>query len=156
MIDHAWICYDAECALCRRWTARLKPWLMRRGYRCAALQHPAVRARLELADVPAEFKLLLPDGRVLGGGDAALHLAGAIDWAQPLALTARLIGLRGPLRWFYRLIACNRHRHAGAVIMRRAARMRDVAPAHTPARAARRRAFDAAWLGALTQVLAPR
>ena len=152
MTDHAWICYDAECALCRRWTARLKPWLVRRGYRCAALQRRAVRARLDLAGVPGEFKLLLPDGRVLGGGDAALHQAGAIDWARPLALAARLIGLRGPLCWFYRVLARNRHRHAAAIAPRRVVPAR-VAP---PARTARKRAFDAAWIGALAQVLAPR
>ncbi len=152
MTVHTWICYDAECALCRRWTARLRPWLRRRGYRCAALQRPAVRTRLALVGVPAEFKLLLPDGRVLGGGDAALHLAGVIDWARPLALVARMLGLRAPLRWFYRMLARNRHRHAGAIAVRRVVR----AHAAPPMRTARKRAFDAAWIGALAQVLAPR
>ena len=55
-----------------------------------------------------EMLLLLPDGRLLGGVDAYIHLSARIWWATPLALLASTPGLNFLTRRLYAWIAAQR------------------------------------------------
>ena len=61
-----------------------------------------------------EMRLLLADGRDLGGADAVVEIARHIWWAWPLWLVSRVPGARAILRAIYRVIAANRHCIGGA------------------------------------------
>jgi predicted DCC family thiol-disulfide oxidoreductase YuxK len=112
MIQRGILCIDAECALCRRLAARWGPALRRGGIRLAALQAPWVQRRLGLAGVPEEMKLLLPDGRILGGAAALVELAAVLAWPRPLVRAARQRPASALLGAAYRWVA--RHRHCSA------------------------------------------
>jgi len=55
-----------------------------------------------------EMILELPDGRELGGADAAMEIARHIWWLWPLWLVSRIPGLMIPMRAGYRFIASRR------------------------------------------------
>lgn len=111
-----WVFIDASCPLCtaavRRWGAVWE----RRGFQFVALQADWARARLgpRPGELPAEMKLLLADGRLLGGWDAVIHLGRAVWWLWPVATAAGLPGINA-LGWrAYRWLAANRHCLGGA------------------------------------------
>lgn len=105
-----WVLYDGECPLCLGMLARYRETFEKRGFQFAPLQEVWVREKLALGSgpVPGEMKLLLPEGKVLGGPEALLHLASKISWGLPLALLGRLPGIRGLLDREYRRVAANR------------------------------------------------
>ena len=96
-----WVFYDGECAFCLRWVQRMERALVSRGYTLETLQ---ARNR-----ALTEMILQLPDGRELGGADAAVFLAKHIWWLWPLWLTGKVPGAMIPLRAGYRFIAKNRY-----------------------------------------------
>jgi len=106
-----WIFFDAECRFCRATRQCCGAVFERRRYAWLPLQTPGAIARLRLseAELLAEMKLLLADGRVLGGLAAWTVLLRSVWWLWPLGV---LFGLPG-IRWFsnlaYGWIA--RHRH---------------------------------------------
>lgn len=106
-----WVLYDAECAFCTRWMARLEKAIVRRQFQLAPLQTPWVNERLGLAQssTPDEIKLLTVEGSVFGGADALIYLARLIWWAWPVYLLARLPGAKPLLRAAYRAVARRRH-----------------------------------------------
>ncbi len=106
-----WVCYDGDCASCTRLARRHARSLGAGGFELKTLQDPAVSDALHLSPgAPlTEMRVLTPDGRVLGGADAVLHLAGAIWWLRPLRGAAHLPGGMALARCTYRVIA--RHRH---------------------------------------------
>jgi len=108
-----WVCYDGDCALCRRWSRRVECPLHRHGFNFVPLQTPWVNAQLNLsaAELLKEMRLLLPDGRVIGGADAAVVLMQYVWWLWPLWLLSRLPGAMSIFRVTYRYIAKNRHCH---------------------------------------------
>ena len=55
------------------------------------------------------MRLLLTDGRSLGGADAIVEIARRIWWAWPLWVISRFPGVMGILRAGYRILAANRH-----------------------------------------------
>jgi len=55
------------------------------------------------------MRLLLADGRSVGGADAVVEIARHVWWAWPLWLVSRFPGMRPVLRAVYRSIAANRH-----------------------------------------------
>jgi predicted DCC family thiol-disulfide oxidoreductase YuxK len=59
------------------------------------------------------MRLLLADGRVLGGADVVVYLARHIWWAWPLYLFAQVPGARRLLWGMYRWIAAHRHCTSG-------------------------------------------
>lgn len=126
-----WVGYDGECAFCLRWLRRVEQPLRRRGFDFVSLQ-----ARWERRHLAGEFPYLtttrqrdagapgpsvftemildLPDGRTLGGADAAVVLMRYVWWLWPLWLLSRIPGMMPVYRVIYRHIAANRHCANGA------------------------------------------
>lgn len=113
------VCYDGDCALCRRWLRRIERPLLRAGFQFAPLQTPWVTNRLNLAatDPMTEMRLLRPDAPVLGGADAAVVLMRHVWWLWPLWLLSRIPGMMPIFRAVYRYIAANRNCAAGDCIV---------------------------------------
>jgi predicted DCC family thiol-disulfide oxidoreductase YuxK len=106
-----WLFYDGECPFCCAIVHRFRRILARRGFGFRPLQSPGAAQQLGLEDreLLREMRLLLADGRTLGGADAVVEVARHIGWAWPLWLLTRLPGTRSVLRAIYRRIAANRH-----------------------------------------------
>lgn len=83
----------------------------RRGFRWIPVQDARARdlLGLEEGEVPSELKLLTTKGRMLGGVDAALHIARSIWWAWPAWLLSHIPGVPSVLHAIYRRIARNRY-----------------------------------------------
>ncbi len=62
------------------------------------------------ATIPDEMKLLLADGRIIGGADAVAALACAVWYLTPAGWLMRLPGLRQLAAAAYRWVAANRQR----------------------------------------------
>lgn len=128
-----WIGYDGECAFCLRWVRRVERPLRRHGFdfvplqtrwerRCLAGEsRSGADTRQRDAGVPGnvpapvftEMILELPDGRELGGADAAVVLMRFIWWLWPLWLLSRLPGMMPVFQAVYRHIAAKRHCASG-------------------------------------------
>lgn len=109
--------FDGDCGFCRAWVDRWSPRLGARGFAFVPMQTEAARRVLGLApgEVPAEMKLVLPDGRTLGGIHAVAGLYRPFAWGWPLWLATRTPGLRQLAEAGYRFIARRRHRLAAAL-----------------------------------------
>jgi predicted DCC family thiol-disulfide oxidoreductase YuxK len=114
------IFYDASCGLCSAGERRLHRIVERRGFDLVPLQDPRAIELLHLApgEVPPEMKLRTPDGTVLGGADAFVHISRYVWWAWPLYAIARVPGVRPILRALYGRIARNRYRISAACSLR--------------------------------------
>lgn len=112
MIDpRGWVLYDGSCPICRGGVERFHRILHARGFGLAPLQTPWVQMRLGLKSDSSleEMKVLTHDGRVFGGADALIYLAGQVWWAWPLSVLCWLPGMR-QLAWgLYRWVARNRY-----------------------------------------------
>lgn len=82
----SWIGYDAHCGLCVRLAGWVRPSLEFRGFRLVPLQTPWMLAWLGLKaeGMFDEMKLILPDGRVIGGARAVVEIARQTWWLRPL------------------------------------------------------------------------
>jgi predicted DCC family thiol-disulfide oxidoreductase YuxK len=106
-----WVFYDALCPIClatlRRWVGLFRS----RGFEFAPIQDEWVRRVLGLAlgELPPEMKLLLKDGRLLGGVDAVREMSRTVWWLWPLAVLSGWPGLRTLAGRAYRWIASNRY-----------------------------------------------
>ena len=100
------VLYDGDCGFCLRWLRRVERPLTRKGFRFETLQ---THGR-ELT----EMLLQLPDGRELGGADAAMNLSRHVWWLWPLWLVSRIPGVMPIFRAGYRVIAKNRHRFSSS------------------------------------------
>lgn len=125
-----WLFYDGECRLCCASARRVERILARRRVQLCTLQSPDAPQRLGLSDraLLREMRLLLADGRSLGGADAVVEIARRIWWAWPLWLFSRVPGVRPLLRAVYRVIAANRHCIGGVCNMPRRHAWRDWLP----------------------------
>ncbi len=106
-----WLYYDGACPFCLRWLGRLGFIARQGGFEVVQPQSEAARRDLGLSEgeLPAEMKLRLADGRLLGGVDAYIVLAEAAGWTAPLGWLARVPGFN-QLAWRgYRWIAANRY-----------------------------------------------
>lgn len=111
MLPRGQIFYDATCGLCNETYRRFGEITKRRGFRWIPVQNEQARELLGLEEgqVPDELKLLTTKGRMLGGVDAALHIARSIWWAWPAWLLSHIPGVPYILHRIYRRIAANRH-----------------------------------------------
>ena len=104
--------YDGDCSMCRASAL----WLMRRALSGGALEILPCRAavrRTRFPDITDEacltaMQLVLPDGRVVAGGDAVPELLRRIRGWGWLAGFFALPGVRPVARRVYRWIAENR------------------------------------------------
>jgi len=103
--------YDGDCAMCSRGAARWGGLFARHGFRGLPLQTPGTAARTGASDAElrAEMKLLLADGRVVGGAHAWAVLFRSVWWLWPLGVLIGLPGLRVLSAAAYRWIARNRY-----------------------------------------------
>jgi predicted DCC family thiol-disulfide oxidoreductase YuxK len=106
-----WILYDGDCAFCRGWVARGYRILRRRGFKFATLQSPWVSTRFAIDSdtLMQEMRLILSDGKRLGGADALLEIARRIWWMSPFYHLSGLPGVKAAMRTAYRCLARNRH-----------------------------------------------
>lgn len=116
-----WVCYDGECAFCLRWVRRIEGALQQHSFAFVPLQTPWVKARLNVseAELMAEGRLILADGRVLGGANAAVLLAQYIWWLWPLWFASKIPGAMPVIRACYRFVAKNRYCIGGSCYLPR-------------------------------------
>lgn len=112
--------YDADCAICSRVTTRWGGLFERRGFRWTPLQTPDAATRIGASDaeLSAEMKLRLANGRVLGGADAWAILFRSVWWLWPIGVLIGLPGIRFLSAAIYRWIARNRYCLSGACELR--------------------------------------
>lgn len=105
-----WIAFDQTCPFCRRAVATWGPLFRKRGFQFIPLQTDWVAQRLGLepGETPNEFKLLLPDGRQMGGARACRRLARAVWWMAPFGVLSELPGLSHLTDLAYRAVATRR------------------------------------------------
>jgi predicted DCC family thiol-disulfide oxidoreductase YuxK len=116
------VLYDANCALCARLAARADSALRAAGFRLEPLQSAWVRRRLNLPEeeLLRAMRVLTQEGRVLGGADALVYLAGEFVsrkrpwWAWLLVFSARIPVAMPVLRFAYRQYAARRYCRHGA------------------------------------------
>jgi predicted DCC family thiol-disulfide oxidoreductase YuxK len=106
------IFYDATCGLCSTALTRFGRAAQRAGFSQTPLQDESAQRTLGLQDgeLPAEMKVQLANGTVLGGVDALLAVSRHIWWAWPAWAISRVPGVTWLLRFPYRLVARNRYR----------------------------------------------
>ena len=105
--------YDAGCRLCR-FAARVVAGLDRSGG-LALLGLADTSADRLLEHIPEEergssLRLVLPDGRMLSGGAAALAVLEELPATHPLALTVAALDAQPAAEALYALVARNRDR----------------------------------------------
>lgn len=108
----ATLIYDADCPMCRASAL----WLMRRALSRGALEILPCRSEARHARYPAitedvcltAMQLVLPDGRVLAGGDAVPEILRRVRGWGWLASVFALPGVRPIARRVYAWIARNR------------------------------------------------
>ena len=113
-----WVFYDGVCSLCVALASRWGDTLRDHGFNLAPLQARGVAERLGVTtdELLSRMWLITHDGHVLGGGDAAVHLARAIRsvwWARVLVAAAALPGGMRVIRWAYRWVAAHRQYFGG-------------------------------------------
>jgi predicted DCC family thiol-disulfide oxidoreductase YuxK len=108
--------YDAECGVCSRGATRWGELFARRGFAWLPLQTPGTPARTGAseAELRAEMKLRLADGRVVGGAAAWAILFRAVWWLWPLGVMIDLPDIRILSAAAYRWVARNRYCFGGA------------------------------------------
>ena len=106
-----WVFYDAECPMCVAGVQRIGGLFARRGFTWEPLQasDTAVRIGTSPAEMFGEMKLLLANGRVIGGADAWAELFRAVWWLWPVGWLMRLPGLHELSHAAYRWLARNRY-----------------------------------------------
>ncbi len=108
--DHPVLIFDGDCGFCRRSVG----WLHRRvpgSFEAVPYQTSSrVESRPELSREACreEVKLLLEDGRILGGAEVFFHLLGRRPLLRPLRWLYRLPLLHGAADAVYRWIARRR------------------------------------------------
>jgi predicted DCC family thiol-disulfide oxidoreductase YuxK len=104
------VIYDGECGLCRQSVDLLRRWDRERVLRFVPFQDEAAVARFRIAlpALAAAMHLVLPDGRVFAGADAAPELLRLVPGKRWLAAAFRLPGVLPLARRAYAWIAARR------------------------------------------------
>lgn len=109
-IDRATLIYDGECGLCRRAVDRVRAWDRDHRLAYVAFQDPSVeRFGIALPALAAAMHLVLPDGQVFAGADAAPHILRRLPGKRWLATPFAVPGVMPLARRVYRWIAERRH-----------------------------------------------
>ena len=116
----AWLLFDGDCGFCTRSAA----WVERRD-RARRLRVTPYQQAPSPPMTPALFAAcaeavhaVTPEGRTLRGGDAAIHVAGAL-WGRPLAATLAVRPLRDAIALGYRLVAARTRKQGACAIEER-------------------------------------
>lgn len=102
--------YDGECGLCRDAVRVVRRWDRDHRMVYVPFQDHATVARFGIAlpALAAAMHLLLPDGRVLAGADAAPEIARLLPGKAWLAPLYRVPGVRSVARGVYAWVAARR------------------------------------------------
>jgi lipase maturation factor 1 len=102
--------YDGECGFCRAAVDRVRRWDRDQRLAMIPLQDAARVAAfgIPLTALAAAMHLVLPDGRVFAGADAAPELLRLLPGKRWLAWLWRLPGVAPLARWLYAWIAARR------------------------------------------------
>ncbi|MGE0789617.1 MAG: thiol-disulfide oxidoreductase DCC family protein [Sandaracinaceae bacterium] len=118
-LERAVVLYDGHCVFCKSQMKNLVTLAKRHAFDALSFQDPGVLDRFEgltYEECMEEMKLILPDGRVFGGMEAAVR---AVTTRPVLGLLAWLYYVPG-VRWLmdfaYRQIAKRRYRIAGKAL----------------------------------------
>jgi predicted DCC family thiol-disulfide oxidoreductase YuxK len=109
--EQATLIYDGACGMCRDTVRLLRRWDRAGALAYVPFQDPAavVRFGIPLPALAAAMHLILPDGRVFAGADAAPELARLLPGKSWLAPLYRVPGVRPVARGIYAWIAARRH-----------------------------------------------
>ena len=110
IIDRATLIYDGECGFCRETVALVSRWDRERRLTVIPFQDQARVAAfgIPLPALAAAMHLVLPDGRVLAGADAAADLLRMLPGKRWLAHLFALPGVLPVARRVYAWIARRR------------------------------------------------
>ena len=110
-IDRAILIYDGECGFCREIAAIVSKWDRERRLTLIPFQEQERVAafQIPLPALAAAMHLVLPDGRVLAGADAAPELLGLLPGKRWLAHLFAVPGVMPVARRVYAWIARQRH-----------------------------------------------
>ena len=110
-VDRPTLIYDGECGLCQEAVALLARWDRKGEVALIPFQDQArVGAfRIPTPALAAAMHLVLPDGRVLAGADAAPELLRLLPGKAWLATLFRVPGIMPIARRVYAWIAQRRH-----------------------------------------------
>ena len=105
------VIYDGECGICQQSVDLLKRWDREQVLRYVPFQDEAAVARFRIAlpALAAAMHLVLPDGRVFAGADAAPELLRFLPGKRWLAVWFRVPGVMPLARRVYARIAARRH-----------------------------------------------
>lgn len=105
------VLYDGECDFCTRWLKFWTPLLRGHGFGVDTLQAPwvATKIQMTLPELLTDIRLLEPNGKLISGADAYIHVMHVIWWTRPLAVLCSLPGLNRLFRAGYRAFARNRY-----------------------------------------------
>jgi acetyl esterase len=104
------VIYDGDCGFCRQSVELLRRWDREHVLRFVPFQDGAAVARFEIAlpALAAAMHLVLPDGRVFAGADAAPELLRLLPGKRWLAPVFRVPGVLPLARRAYAWIAARR------------------------------------------------
>lgn len=104
------VIYDGECGICRQSVELLRRWDRNRVLRYVSFQDETAVARFGIAlpALAAAMHLVLPDGRVYAGADAAPELLRLLPGKRWLAPLFRVPGVLPIARRVYAWIAARR------------------------------------------------
>lgn len=114
--ERAVVLYDGHCRFCKAQMKNLTALARPAAFDGLSFQEPGVLDRFEGLTHEAcmeEMKLVLPDGRVFGGMEAAARAVATRPILGLVAWLYYLPGLRWLLDWIYRRVAERRYRIAG-------------------------------------------
>ena len=104
------VIYDGECGICQQSVDLLKRWDREQVLRYVPFQDEAAVARFRIAlpALAAAMHLVLPDGRVFAGADAAPELLRLLPGKRWLGVWFRIPGVMPLARRVYAWIAARR------------------------------------------------
>jgi len=104
------VVYDGECGICQQSVDLLKRWDREQVLRYVPFQDEAAVAgfRIALPALAAAMHLVLPDGRVFAGADAAPELLRLLPGKRWLGVWFRIPGVMPLARRVYAWIAARR------------------------------------------------
>jgi len=108
--DRPTLVYDGECGLCRQCVDLVRRWDREHRLATVPFQDQARVAGFEipLPALAAAMHLVLPDGAVFAGADAAPQILRLLPGKRWLAPVFRIPGALPVARWLYARIAARR------------------------------------------------